>query len=153
MGALTLVAAVGWGGCGPSVTQIRAQAAKQLTCAPEHLVMADMDDDRWWIAGCGRQVLYGCYARDEPCRSLPMGGLQQLQAQQARSYQPAYLMPGQLQQYQQPLMPWPNPNTDIIMPGSYNPRTGTMQHSYSNQFYNPPPPPPPPLPPLTTRRF
>lgn len=36
----------------------------------------------------------------------------------------------------------PYPQNQIIMPGQYNPRTSTIQHSYVNQYTAPTPPPP-----------
>lgn len=186
MGALPLGIAGGASGCGPSVAQIRSQAATQLFCLPEQVVMTDLPDERWWITGCGRQVFYACRERDKLCRLLPLDSLRPLLAQLGIPPRPTTSVPEQPPEPPEPPRPWqpylqeppeppesqqqrawqpypqpqqpqspmprPNPLTDIIMPGSYNPRTGTMQTSYSNQYYKQQQPPPP-LPPLSPRRY
>ena len=123
-------------GCGRSIPQIRAQAAEELRCPPERILLVDAGGWRYHVMGvlgCKGELMYECYGPDQPCRRGLLGGLVESQPPVQRVYQP---------QPSQPVQPSSPGSMGIVPPGSYNPRTGTMQHSYSDQYSTPSPPPP-----------
>lgn len=60
---LTL-AASGWG-CSPHATQaqLRAAASREFNCPADNLRFRTLDEQRRWVAGCGKSATY-----QEQCR-------------------------------------------------------------------------------------
>ncbi len=54
----TLAAAVGFMGCGATLSQLRGRASVDLSCAPESLQLQALDGATQVVSGCGKRAVY-----------------------------------------------------------------------------------------------